>query len=199
MPIPFICPHCQQPGRAPDHGAGKRLRCPACRQLLIVPLGPAPQPAPTVVVTSNGGGGASGFLVFIVFLLGLSLGGVVGYMVGSGDLKRLLSGGEQQAGGKDGPGKGDGVPAGDPDREQFLAIVRKNADDPGGLEIVTWGERQKDFRAVRFRCNRVGPIRTGKAKLAGPPVSLEDATLKYEGAKITEVYLEKTFQFWHPR
>ncbi len=83
------------------------------------------------------------------------------------------------------------------DRQQLLAIVRHNADDPSDLEIVTWGERFDKHRSVTFRCNRVGLLRTGRLKPPVGPVMLEHATAEYEGEHIVRLHLAKTHQVWH--
>jgi hypothetical protein len=45
MPLATICPGCQQQLKVPDHLAGKRVRCPKCKQEMLVPL-PAATPLP---------------------------------------------------------------------------------------------------------------------------------------------------------
>ncbi len=83
------------------------------------------------------------------------------------------------------------------DREDFLRIVRKNADDPAGLEIVEWGDLYGKNRSVTFRCRCVGLLRTGRLKTPGGPVSLEQATAEYDGRRIVRLHLSKTYQVWH--
>jgi hypothetical protein len=47
MPIKFDCPHCKKSISAKDHLAGKKVKCPACKQALTVP---APVAAPAADV-----------------------------------------------------------------------------------------------------------------------------------------------------
>lgn len=89
------------------------------------------------------------------------------------------------------------APGTDPEREEFLAFVRRHAEDPAGLEIVAWGDRVKDGRGVTFRCARVGAMRTGPRKVPGPPVSLEETVVEYKDGKICRAYLPKTYQWWY--
>jgi predicted Zn finger-like uncharacterized protein len=40
MPIPMDCPHCDARIRASDAAAGKKIRCPKCQEVLVVPFSP---------------------------------------------------------------------------------------------------------------------------------------------------------------
>jgi hypothetical protein len=51
MPILIQCPLCGNKGTAPDAAAGKKVKCPKCKQLLVVPapsraVTPVPPPIP---------------------------------------------------------------------------------------------------------------------------------------------------------
>ncbi len=90
-----------------------------------------------------------------------------------------------------------GAAADTADRQHFLGIVQKNADDPAGLEIVEWGDLYGKNRTVTFRCSRVGLLRTGRLKTPAGPVMLEQATAEYDGNRIVRLHLAKTYQVWH--
>jgi hypothetical protein len=79
----------------------------------------------------------------------------------------------------------------DPEKEVFIKFVQQNANDPSGLEIVFWAERENNLRQVRFRCNQVGHTRRGN------PVMLEDAVITYDGENIKSVCLVRTYQVWY--
>lgn len=108
------------------------------------------------------------------------------------------------------------------DKEQFIEIVKRNAENPAGLEIVIWGQKSERIasdstcvRSVRFRCSRVGasnsstrldergrpiPQPGDSNQPKGVPVMLEDAVVTYDWAsgRIINVYLQRTFQIWRP-
>lgn len=84
------------------------------------------------------------------------------------------------------------------EKDAFLEIVRKNAEDPSDLEIVVWGEQKQFGRSVRFRCKLVGIAARGNR---GAPVMIEDAQITYDAersGKIKSVYLEKCYRYWYP-
>lgn len=89
------------------------------------------------------------------------------------------------------------APKTDPEKEDFLAFVRQHAEDPTELEIVAWGDKVKEGRGVTFRCARIGALRTGPKKLAGPSVSLEETVIEYKDGRIWRAYLPKTYQWWY--
>lgn|SRR5260370_29274310 len=93
----------------------------------------------------------------------------------------------------------------DPAKDEFEKLVRQNAQDPTGFEIVVWGEKNGNSRSVRFRCKLVGvtpsisahfPFRGQKG---GDQVMLEEANVVYEADKIKFVDLQKTYQQWFPK
>jgi hypothetical protein len=92
----------------------------------------------------------------------------------------------------------------DPEKEAFLAVVRKNADDPAGLEITEWGPRRNNGRIVKFRCKQVSTTVGGQRQpqgvnhRGGVPVLLEQAEVSYDGDKIKEVFLGHSYRVWHP-
>ena len=54
MPIPASCPACSAKLKAPDATAGKRVKCPKCGGLLIVPAAdPPPQPRGVLVIAEK--------------------------------------------------------------------------------------------------------------------------------------------------
>jgi hypothetical protein len=96
----------------------------------------------------------------------------------------------------------------DPEKEAFIKLVQQNADDPSGLEIVLWENRQGNSREVRFRCNQVGHTRqmqswrlgtTPPPTPPGNPVMLENASVEYEGGEIRRAVLSRTYQVWYSR
>ncbi len=46
MPIPIDCPHCDARIRASDAAAGKKIRCPKCQEVLMVPFPPDDEDEP---------------------------------------------------------------------------------------------------------------------------------------------------------
>jgi hypothetical protein len=104
----------------------------------------------------------------------------------------------------------------DPDKEQFLDLVRKNAQDPTGLEILEWGQRGKmkwgkgeeDARHVKFRCKLVGLTKPRDSQLdprgpvqvdkGGAPVMLETGIIFYNGDKIERVFCNNSSDWWNP-
>jgi hypothetical protein len=96
----------------------------------------------------------------------------------------------------------------DPEREDFVRLVRENAQDPSELEIITWGEKEATYgdRRVRFRCKLIGF--TGSFWMGGPrgptvyqrggdPVSVDDAAISYwPDGKIKEARLESASGRW---
>jgi hypothetical protein len=80
----------------------------------------------------------------------------------------------------------------DPEKEEFVSLVQKNAEDPKDLEIVEWGKKSRERRVAKFRCKLVGYSRTGN------PVMREDAEIMYKGGKIESAGLSRTYQIWYP-
>jgi len=99
----------------------------------------------------------------------------------------------------------------DPEKEQFLAIVRENAENPSGLEIVTWGEAKTctpaegrythngkieisaRYRSATFRCARFGIARSGE------PVMLERAQISYrKDGSILLILFGRVDRILHP-
>lgn len=69
MPINMSCPSCGKTLAAPDSAAGKRAKCPACSQVMIVPAapqaegsGPPPQPPSTPFTPPSSGPGGENWL-----------------------------------------------------------------------------------------------------------------------------------------
>lgn len=63
MAIEFLCPYCQAAIRVPDAAAGKRGKCPACTQQVLVPhveRQPSP-PVPSPAAPQPGAAGVGGF------------------------------------------------------------------------------------------------------------------------------------------
>ncbi len=172
--IRFRCPHCQVALSAHDHAAGAAVACKSCRKPMRVPVPVAEEsPAP-----NHSRGGIAFFLAALMIALGAG-----GYCV----YDRLKNDSR-------------GVAANESDEKgAFLKIVRQNADDPGDLEIVTWGERADRHRGVTFRCRRVGLLRVGRQRVPAGPVMLEQATIEYDGNRIAAIHCDKTFQVWHPK
>lgn len=83
-----------------------------------------------------------------------------------------------------------------------MELVRANADDPKGLEIISWDERRGNIRAVKFRCAKIGvtPALPGMGAVlpqkGGDPVSVDTAILEYKGDDITQATLNKTYTVW---
>lgn len=80
-------------------------------------------------------------------------------------------------------------------KEQFIKIVKANAEDPAGLEIISWGERKTQpdgavEREIKFRCTIIAYRR-------GVPVRIDHAIIEYKGNHISRVYLNECFRFWN--
>jgi len=95
----------------------------------------------------------------------------------------------------------------DPDKEakeEFFQVIRQNAADPTGFEIVKWPQRQGNLRSpVVFRCKLIGlsaPRNLGGGFVpskGGEPVMLDDATISYRpDGRIEEVSLDKMYSIW---
>lgn len=96
-------------------------------------------------------------------------------------------------------------PETNPDREEFARFVRENAQDPAGLEIITWGEKQNNKREVRFRCKLIaitpaGTFFPGAQEKGGDPVLLDDAQIYYAAdGTIQRVHLDRSHLFWNAK
>ncbi len=177
--IRFRCPHCQAALSAPDHAAGATVACKSCRKPMRVPV-PVADADPGEEAPESSRVGA--FLLALLLLAGLGVGGFFVF-------RQIQQGGLGAVG---------SAPQ-DAEKAAFLKIVRENADDPGDLEIVTWGQRTGTDRPVTFRCRRVGVHRIGRQKRPAGPIMLEQAVISYDGERVASVSCDWTFQIWHAR
>lgn len=82
-------------------------------------------------------------------------------------------------------------------KEQFIKVVKANAQDPAGLEIISWGERKLDpaigmeVREVKFRCAVIAYKRGTQT-----PIKIDHASIEYKGDTIFRVYLVEGFAIW---
>lgn len=214
MTIRFRCQSCQTFITAPADRVGQRTKCPKCGQPIEVPAAAA-EPA-TVTLPEN-----REAPVWRQYRLDLIVVGVValvvGVVIGAWGWPRGPGPGQGGAGGKatvQGGGGGVVLPAGvlatDPEVAEFVELVRRNADDPAGLEIVEWGERKGGTRQVKFRCQRIGSTQAsggGSIEMKGKriyspvdpggvPVPIDTATIVYDGGKIGEVCCDKCGVRW---
>lgn len=99
----------------------------------------------------------------------------------------------------------------DKDKAAFVKIVRENADDPAGFDLISWGDRKGNERRAIVRCNILyrefvqrtssigGARRLIGAPNDGPPVSRDEAILTYQGNRIVSVHFTGTSILWQAR
>jgi hypothetical protein len=91
------------------------------------------------------------------------------------------------------------------DRETVAQFIKKNAEDPGNLEIVEFGRRMENSRRVVFRCNQVGRTppqinsKTGQVigGTGGAPVKRESMVVEFSpDGKVARAHLDECFCLW---
>ena len=152
--IRFSCPVCRVVLSVDDKRAGRKAPCPKCGQRLQVPfpirnktiLGkpvvasgvadvPGPETSATPVGVVYNDPPRRKWLAPVVVAFLLVLGGMGAATLGLALLspRPLAVGGSS----RDKPAAG----GADADKQQFAQFVRENAQDPSGLEIVSWGKK----------------------------------------------------------
>lgn len=164
------------------------LQCPHCN-------GNLPEPPPPPVARKPKGYR----LLIAAAVAGLLLGAWLGYKVGAWRSEPGTSSVTDVVGALTGSSSL---------KNQFIALVKMNAEDPTGLEILEWKEPTEAgygtlSGSARFRCKLIGHAeeinkRTGAVTVV-TPVSVDDAVIQVKDGKITLVHCSKIATIWSPR
>lgn len=90
------------------------------------------------------------------------------------------------------------------DKLDFLAVVKKNVQDPADLTIVEWGEK-KEIKNDQEREGYFGRVATVRCKLIDyepgtkNPISLDTADIRYKkDGTLRSIHLERCRQSMYP-
>ncbi|HEV3142267.1 MAG TPA: hypothetical protein VGZ47_00115 [Gemmataceae bacterium] len=226
--IIFRCPACGKTFKAGDEAGGKQMRCFNCKTILNIPkradliqpqraelnelpvernwqTNPPPVKSALANVTADMPGKSKlvkrMFVVTGCLLVGLLAGVFLSMWAGWTNINDLRA-----------------VITPDPEKQQFIKIVQENADDPSGLEIISWGDKydgewwgtpRVTQRLVKFRCKRIGKTAPSGVMIGGPfgrpvnpggvPTNVDEAILVYKGDKIVTVALIGMYTHWHAK